>query len=179
MTPLLTVEDVHVSFTTRHGVVNALRGVSFAVDQGETLGIVGESGSGKSVTALAVMRLLDRAGRVTSGRIRFRGEDITAAGRSVMQPLRGAAMSMIFQNPRAALNPIRPIGDQIADVLRAHNDISRRQASSQALELLEAVRIRDARERLSAYPHELSGGHVPKGHDRHGNRLRTEPFDRR
>ena len=158
MTPLLTVEDVHVSFTTRHGVVNALRGVSFAVDQGETLGIVGESGSGKSVTALAVMRLLDRAGRVTSGRIRFRGEDITAAGRSVMQPLRGAAMSMIFQNPRAALNPIRPIGDQIADVLRAHNDISRRQASSQALELLEAVRIRDARERLSAYPHELSGG---------------------
>ena len=158
MTPLLTVEDVHVSFTTRHGVVNALRGVSFTVDQGETLGIVGESGSGKSVTALAVMRLLDRAGRVTSGRIRFRGEDITAAGRSVMQPLRGAAMSMIFQNPRAALNPIRPIGDQIADVLRAHNDISRRQASSQALELLEAVRIRDARERLSAYPHELSGG---------------------
>jgi peptide/nickel transport system ATP-binding protein len=158
MTPLLAVEDVHVSFTTRHGVVNALRGVSFTVDQGETLGIVGESGSGKSVTALAVMRLLDRAGRVTSGRIRFRGEDITAAGRSVMQPLRGAAMSMIFQNPRAALNPIRPIGDQIADVLRAHNDISRRQASSQALELLEAVRIRDARERLSAYPHELSGG---------------------
>lgn len=158
MTPLLTVEDVHVSFTTRHGVVNALRGVSFAVDQGETLGIVGESGSGKSVTALAVMRLLDRAGRITSGRIRFRGEDITAAGRSVMQPLRGAAMSMIFQNPRAALNPIRPIGDQIADVLRAHNDISRRQANSQALELLEAVRIRDARERLSAYPHELSGG---------------------
>ncbi|MBJ7251891.1 MAG: ABC transporter ATP-binding protein [Acetobacteraceae bacterium] len=158
MTPLLAVEDVHVSFTTRHGVVNALRGVSFAVDQGETLGIVGESGSGKSVTALAVMRLLDRAGRVTSGRIRFRGEDITAAGRSVMQPLRGAAMSMIFQNPRAALNPIRPIGDQIADVLRAHNDISRRQANSQALELLEAVRIRDARERLSAFPHELSGG---------------------
>lgn len=158
MTPLLSVEDLQVSFSTRHGVVNALRGVSFTLDQGETLGIVGESGSGKSVTALAVMRLLDRAGRVTAGRIRFRGEDITAASRSIMQPLRGAAMSMIFQNPRAALNPIRPVGDQIADVLRAHKDISRRQARDQALELLEAVRIRDAQERLSAYPHELSGG---------------------
>jgi len=158
MTPLLAVDDLHVSFTTRRGVVNALCGVSFTVDQGETLGIVGESGSGKSVTALAVMRLLDRAGRVTAGRIRFRGEDITAAGRSIMQPLRGAAMSMIFQNPRAALNPIRPIGEQISDVLRAHRDISRKDATSQALELLEAVRIRDARERLSAYPHELSGG---------------------
>jgi peptide/nickel transport system ATP-binding protein len=135
-----------------------LRGVSFTLDQGETRGIVGESGSGKSVTALAVMRLLDRAGRVTAGHIRFRGEDITAASRSIMQPLRGAAMSMIFQNPRAALNPIRPVGDQISDVLKAHKDISRREARDQALELLEAVRIRDARERLAAYPHELSGG---------------------
>lgn len=158
MTPLLSVEDLKVSFSTRHGVVHALRGVSFTLDQGETLGIVGESGSGKSVTALAVMRLLDRAGRVTAGHIRFRGEDITAASRSIMQPLRGAAMSMIFQNPRAALNPIRPVGDQISDVLKAHKDISRREARDQALELLEAVRIRDARERLAAYPHELSGG---------------------
>ena len=158
MTPLLSVEDLQVSFSTRHGVVNALRGVSFTLDQGETLGIVGESGSGKSVTALAVMRLLDRAGRVTAGRIQFRGEDITAASRSIMQPLRGAAMSMIFQNPRAALNPIRHVGDQISDVLKAHKDISRREARDQALELLEAVRIRDAGERLSAYPHELSGG---------------------
>ena len=158
MTRLLSVENLHVSFATRHGVVQALNGVSLELDAGETLGIVGESGSGKSVTALAIMRLLDRAGRVTAGRISFRGQDITAAGRSIMQPLRGAAMSMIFQNPRAALNPIRAIGDQIADVLRAHNDISKREARDQALALLESVRIRDAAARLSAYPHELSGG---------------------
>lgn len=158
MKKLLSVEDLHVSFTTRNGVVPALRGISLAVDAGETLGIVGESGSGKSVTALAVMRLLDRAGRVTAGRIFFQGQDITYAGRSIMQPLRGAAMSMIFQNPRAALNPIRPIGDQIADVLAAHNNISKREARSRALSLLDAVRIRDASTRLSAYPHELSGG---------------------
>lgn len=158
MTRLLSVENLHVSFATRHGVVQALNGVSLELDAGETLGIVGESGSGKSVTALAIMRLLDRAGRVTAGRISFRGQDITAAGRSIMQPLRGAAMSMIFQNPRAALNPIRAIGDQIADVLRAHNDISKAEARSQALALLESVRIRDAAARLAAYPHELSGG---------------------
>lgn len=158
MKKLLSVEDLHVSFTTRNGVVPALRGISLAVDAGETLGIVGESGSGKSVTALAVMRLLDRAGRVTAGRIFFQGQDITYAGRSIMQPLRGAAMSMIFQNPRAALNPIRPIGDQIADVLAAHNNISKREARSRALSLLDAVRIRDASTRLSAFPHELSGG---------------------
>jgi ABC-type antimicrobial peptide transport system ATPase subunit len=110
MTPLLSVEDLKVSFSTRHGVVHALRGVSFTLDQGETLGIVGESGSGKSVTALAVMRLLDRAGRVTAGHIRFRGEDITAASRSIMQPLRGAAMSMIFQTRAPRLIPSGPLG---------------------------------------------------------------------
>ena len=155
---LLQVEDLSVDFATRNGVVRALRGVSLQVAAGETFGIVGESGSGKSVTAFCVMRLLDRAGKVSGGRIRFRGQDITHAGRRVLAPLRGAAMSMIFQNPRAALNPIRPIGLQIADALRAHEPLLVSEARDRALELLEAVRIRDPVQRLAAFPHELSGG---------------------
>jgi len=156
--PLLAIDDLKVTFSTRNGLVEALKGVSLTLDAGETLGIVGESGSGKSVTAFSVMQLLDRAGRITNGRITFRGQDITRASRSMLQPLRGAAMSMIFQNPRAALNPIRTVGLQIADVLRAHEPLSAREARERALKLLEAVLIRDPEDRLDAYPHELSGG---------------------
>jgi peptide/nickel transport system ATP-binding protein len=155
---LLEIADLRVDFATRRGVVPALRGVDLAVAPGETLGVVGESGSGKSVTALAAMGLLDRAGRITGGHIRFRDQDITAAPRAVLRPLRGSALSMIFQNPRAALNPIRPVGLQIVDALRAHRELSRAAARTRALELLEAVRFRDAARRLDAYPHELSGG---------------------
>ncbi len=157
-TPLLEVENLRVSFATRRGTVEALRGVSFSVPSGGVLGIVGESGSGKSVASLAVMGLLDRAGRVTGGQIRFDGRDITHASTSELRRLRGAALSMIFQNPRAALNPIRPIGLQIADVLRAHRPLSVTEARARAVELLEAVRIRDAARRADAFPHELSGG---------------------
>jgi peptide/nickel transport system ATP-binding protein len=156
--PLLAIEDLKVTFSTRNGLVEALKGVSLTLDAGETLGIVGESGSGKSVTAFSVMRLLDRAGRITNGRIAFRGEDITGASRAILQPLRGAAMSMIFQNPRAALNPIRTVGLQIADVLRAHQPLSAAEARDKALHLLESVLIHDPVARLDAYPHELSGG---------------------
>ncbi len=156
--PLLTIDDLKVTFSTRNGLVEALKGVSLRLDAGETLGIVGESGSGKSVTAFSVMQLLDRAGKITKGRICFRGQDITRASRTMLQPLRGAAMSMIFQNPRAALNPIRMVGLQIADVLRAHEALSAPEARAKALKLLEAVLIRDPEERLDAYPHELSGG---------------------
>jgi peptide/nickel transport system ATP-binding protein len=155
---LLQVEDLRVSFSTRNGTVDALHGVSFALDRGETLGIVGESGSGKSVTSLAVMRLLDRAGRIAGGRVLFQGRDITRAGAGDLRSLRGAALSMIFQNPRAALNPIRTVEQQIVDVLRAHRSISAAAARSQALELLRAVRIRDPEQRLHAFPGELSGG---------------------
>ncbi|WP_419899618.1 ABC transporter ATP-binding protein [Roseomonas sp. USHLN139] len=157
-TPLLQVQDLEVSFATRRGDVAALRGASFALDPGEVLGLVGESGSGKSVTALAAMGLLDKAGRVTGGSIHFDGRDITRAGAHVLRPMRGAAFSMIFQNPRAALNPIRSIGAQLADALRAHRDLSSRAARDQALALLEQVRIRNAGQRLEAFPHELSGG---------------------
>ncbi len=155
---LLDVQDLQVSFSTRHGTVQALHRVGFSLAAGETLGIVGESGSGKSVTSLAIMRLLDRAGRITGGRVTFQGRDITRAGYGDLRRLRGAAMSMIFQNPRAALNPIRSIGQQIADVLLAHRRISASAARAQALDLLRAVMIRDPEQRLSAYPGELSGG---------------------
>ncbi len=155
---LLEIADLRVNFSTRSGTVEAVRGVSLALAAGETLGIVGESGSGKSVTAYAVTQLLDRAGRIESGRILFRGRDITRAAQGDMRALRGAAMSMIFQNPRAALNPIRSVGQLLVDAVRAHADLSAAQAKSRALELLHAVRIRNPEERLSAYPHELSGG---------------------
>jgi peptide/nickel transport system ATP-binding protein len=155
---LLQVDDLRVSFSTRNGIVDALRGVSFAVDAGQTLGIVGESGSGKSVTSLSIMRLLDRAGRIAGGRVLFQGRDITRAGPGELRTLRGAALSMIFQNPRAALNPIRTVEQQIIDVLRAHRRISGSEARTQVLELLRAVRIRDAEQRLHAFPGELSGG---------------------
>ena len=158
MKPLLHVEGLRVAFSTRHGTVDALHGIDLTLHRGETLGIVGESGSGKSVTALAAMRLLDRAGRVTGGRILFDGQDVAGLGPADLRRLRGAAMSMIFQNPRAALNPIRPVGDAIADVLAAHGNPTRAEARAQALDLLRAVRIREPEARLRAYPHELSGG---------------------
>jgi peptide/nickel transport system ATP-binding protein len=155
---LLQVEDLRVSFSTRNGRVDALHGISFALEAGQTLGIVGESGSGKSVTSLAIMRLLDRAGRIAGGRVTFKQRDITKAGAGELRSLRGAAMSMIFQNPRAALNPIRSVGQQIVDVLRAHRPIPASAARLIALELLRAVQIRDPEQRLHAYPSELSGG---------------------
>ena len=155
---LLALRDLHVNFSTRRGLVEAVRGVSLSLDQGEMLGLVGESGSGKSVTGFAITRLLDTAGRITAGNIRFRGQDITKISSGDFRDLHGAAMAMIFQNPRAALNPIRGIGEQIADALLAHKPISRGEARAEALQLLRAVQIRDPEKRLSAYPHELSGG---------------------
>src|SRR6202042_3093753 len=115
--PLLQIEDLHVTFSTRRGPVEAVRGVTLAVEPGEMLGLVGESGSGKSVTGFATTRLLDPAGKGTPGKILFRGQDITKLAGEDLRHLQGAAMSMIFQNPRAALNPIRAVGRQIADAI--------------------------------------------------------------
>jgi ABC-type glutathione transport system ATPase component len=156
--PLLRIEDLHVTFSTRQGLVEAVRGVTLSLASGEMLGLVGESGSGKSVTGFATTRLLDAAGRVTRGRILYRGQDITRIPDSDFRVLHGPAMSMIFQNPRAALNPIRAIGLQIADAILSHKRMSKEGASEEALELLRAVQIRDPETRMSAYPHELSGG---------------------
>jgi peptide/nickel transport system ATP-binding protein len=155
---LLQVEDLEVTFSTRRGLVKAVRGVTLALEPGEMLGLVGESGSGKSVTGFAVTGLLDKAGRIASGRILFRGQDVVRASRDDLRTLHGAAMAMIFQNPRAALNPIRAVGRQIADAILAHRRLSRQEARAEALSLLRAVQIRDPERRMEAYPHELSGG---------------------
>src|SRR3954464_9286718 len=118
--PLLEIRDLTVEFATRRGTVKAVQHVDISVAKGETLGIVGESGSGKSVTSYAVMRILDRAGTIAEGSVMFSGIDVKAASEAAMRDLRGREVSMIFQNPRAALNPIRKVGDQIEDVLRQH-----------------------------------------------------------
>ena len=156
--PLLDIEDLRVEFATRRGVVTAVRSVSLALAKGETLGIVGESGSGKSVTSYAVMRILDRAGRIVSGAIRYGSLALQEADEATMADLRGREISMIFQNPRAALNPIRPVGKQIEDVLIRHAQATTDNARAKAIEALERVRIRDAARRYHAYPFELSGG---------------------
>ncbi|WP_281683810.1 dipeptide ABC transporter ATP-binding protein [Thalassobaculum salexigens] len=154
----LDVQDLSVSFSTRRGTVDAVRGVSFSLAKGETLGIVGESGSGKSVSSYAVMRILERSGRIAGGRITFDGIDLTAMSDREMRELRGREISMVFQNPRAALNPIRKVGHQIEDVLRRHNRATRSTAKAKAIEALRAVRIADPEARYDAYPFELSGG---------------------
>ncbi|MGY4173883.1 dipeptide ABC transporter ATP-binding protein [Bradyrhizobium sp. USDA 4529] len=157
--PLLDVSDLTVEFTTRRGIVRAVQHVNISVGKGETVGIVGESGSGKSVTSYAVMRILDRAGRIAEGSVMFSGIDVKSASESQMRDLRGREVSMIFQNPRAALNPIRKVGHQIEDVLRQH--VQQAQVTDRgetAIEALEQVKIARARERYHAYPFELSGG---------------------
>jgi peptide/nickel transport system ATP-binding protein len=156
--PLLDIHDLTVEFATRRGTVRAVEQVDLSLAKGETVGIVGESGSGKSVTSYAVMRILDRAGRIANGTVHFTGLDLCAAGESQMRDLRGREISMIFQNPRAALNPIRKVGRQIEDVLLQHAQADRGQVAEKAIEILDSVKIARPRERYHAYPFELSGG---------------------
>jgi peptide/nickel transport system ATP-binding protein len=157
--PLLDVRDLTVEFQTRRGIVRAVQHVDVSVAKGETLAIVGESGSGKSVTSYAVMRILDRAGKIAEGSVYFTGLDIRDASEDEMRNLRGREMSMIFQNPRAALNPIRKVGHQIEDVLRQHAQVDASgMLADRAIEILDQVKIARPRERYHAYPFELSGG---------------------
>ncbi len=157
--PLLKVEDLVVEFRTRHGTATVLNQVSFEVRDGEVLGIVGESGCGKSMTSLAIMGLVPGPnGRIAGGRIQFRGEDLTKMGEAQLQAIRGASISMIFQEPMTSLNPVFTIGEQIAETLRLHEVLSRRAARERALDMLRAVQIPAAENRLDCYPHELSGG---------------------
>jgi len=156
--PILAVEDLSVEFRTRSGIVKVLDQVSFHVHKGEMVALVGESGSGKSVTAFAVMGILDQAGTVTNGHARFSGLDLLAAEPAALAELRGRDLSMIFQNPRAALNPIRPIGKQIGDVLMRHAGLRRADTPDAAIRMLAKVGIPDPARRTKAYPFELSGG---------------------
>ncbi|WP_425092328.1 dipeptide ABC transporter ATP-binding protein [Tropicimonas sp. S265A] len=155
---MLSIKDLSVGFRTRKGDVEAVRGISFNVAKGETLGIVGESGSGKSVTSYALMRILDAGGEIRAGDVTYAGMDLRRASERDMRDIRGREISMIFQNPRAALNPIRRVGHQIEDVLTRHAKATRQDAKEKAIAALEAVKINDAAARYEAYPFELSGG---------------------
>ncbi len=156
--PMLRVEHLTVTFETASDPVVAVDDVSFSIAQGETLGLVGESGSGKSVTAFAILRLLQPPGRITGGRVLFQGRDLLALSEREMREVRGAGISLIFQEPMTALNPVIRVGDQIAEALTVHGKASRRDARARAVELLDAVRIPDAARRVRDYPHQLSGG---------------------
>jgi oligopeptide/dipeptide ABC transporter ATP-binding protein len=155
---LLAVEHLTTVFDTTRGAVPAVNDVSFEIRTGETLGLVGESGSGKSVTALSIMRLVQRPGRIAGGRLLFKGRDLMALSESAMREVRGAEISLIFQEPMTALNPVFTIGDQIAETLLVHGRVARRGAKAKAIELLDAVRIPQAASRVGDYPHQLSGG---------------------
>ncbi|MEV6926074.1 ABC transporter ATP-binding protein [Dactylosporangium sp. NPDC051485] len=157
-TPLLEVEDLHVEFHARQGRVRAVRGLSYQVDRGESLGLVGESGSGKSVSALAILGLLPRAASVTAGRIRFQGRDLVGLPERQLRAIRGRSLALIFQDPLSSLNPVLTIGRQITEQLRAHRIATGRAARDRAVELLERVGIPDASRRVGQYPHQLSGG---------------------
>ena len=156
--PALNVEGLSVEFRTRSGIVRALDNVSFTIAKGETMALVGESGSGKSVTAYAVLGILDPAARITGGTAIFGGLDLLSAKPNQLADVRGREIAMIFQNPRTALNPIRPVGRQIADVLIRHGNVPGRGAPAQAVEMLRAVGITDPARRAKAYPFEMSGG---------------------
>ena len=155
---LISVQDLHTSFFTESGEVKAVNGVSFNLDPGEILGIVGESGSGKSVTAYSIMQILANTGRITEGRILYKGEDISAYSEKQMQSFRGKCCSIIFQDPMTSLNPVFTIGSQLKEAIVLHTDKKGSEATARAIELLELVGINEPHKRIKQYPFELSGG---------------------
>lgn len=157
--PLLEVENLQVEFRTRDGVAKAVNGVSYSLEEGETLAVLGESGSGKSVTAQAIMGILDSPpGYVTGGAVRFRGQDLLALPEDERRAYRGRSISMVFQDALSSLNPVFTVGWQIAEMFRVHDGMSKKDARRKAIELMEKVRIPAARDRVDDYPHQFSGG---------------------
>ncbi|MEM5472877.1 ABC transporter ATP-binding protein [Hoeflea sp. AS60] len=157
--PLLSVRDLEIAFRIGDSDVPVVRDLSFDVHHGETLGIVGESGCGKSITALSLMGLIPTPpGRISRGQILFQGEDLVQAGETRLRQIRGREISMVFQEPMTSLNPVFTIGEQIAETVRAHFSVSRREARDRAIEMLRLVEIPAAEKRVDNYPHQLSGG---------------------
>ncbi|HTG46487.1 MAG TPA: ABC transporter ATP-binding protein [Actinomycetota bacterium] len=156
--PLLEVKDLHVHFPTDDGLVKAVDGISYSIQPGETLGIVGESGSGKSVSSLTVMGLVTRKQADISGDVVFEGQELLDLPADEMRKIRGAKISMIFQDPMTSLHPYYRVGDQIAEAILQHRDVSKKEAFAQAVEMLDRVRIAQPKDRARQYPHEFSGG---------------------
>ncbi|MCH7611202.1 MAG: ABC transporter ATP-binding protein [Chloroflexi bacterium] len=159
MKELLRIEDLQTRFYTRDGVVHAVNGVSYSIDEGEILGVVGESGCGKSVHALSILRLIpDPPGRIESGEVWFDGKDLLTVSDEEIRRVRGGQLAMVFQDPMSSLNPAMTVGFQIVEALRLHLDMTERQAKERTTELLTTVGIPDAKNRLDDYPHQFSGG---------------------
>ena len=156
---LLEVRDLHVDFHTRDGVVKAVNGVNYSVEAGETLAVLGESGSGKSVTAQAIMGILDMPpGRIPKGEILFQGTDMLTMSKEERRKIRGAKIAMIFQDALSSLNPVLSVGYQLGEMFRVHQGLSRKAAKAKAIELMDRVKIPAAKERVNDYPHQFSGG---------------------
>ena len=158
MAHLLEVQDLRTYFPTRAGLVKAVDGVSFHIDEGELLGLVGESGSGKSITAVSVMRLISPPGKIAGGSIKFKGEELLGASDERMREIRGNDIAMIFQDPMTSLNPVYTVGEQIAEALRLHRKLDRKAAWAAAIEAMKEVSIPSPDRRANDYPHQLSGG---------------------
>jgi oligopeptide transport system ATP-binding protein len=159
MTSLLQVEDLEVRFYTKDGEVQAVNGISYSMEQGDTLGLVGESGCGKSVSTMAMLRLIpEPPGKITGGRVLFEGRDLLKIKPNQMHEIRGSQIAVIFQDPMASLNPVMPIGTQIAESMQVNLGLEKRQALNEAIELLEYVGIPNAADRIRDYPHQFSGG---------------------
>ncbi|HEY6057124.1 MAG TPA: ABC transporter ATP-binding protein [Candidatus Limnocylindrales bacterium] len=156
--PLLEVRNLKTYFFTGDGTVKAVDGVSFAVDDGRTLGVVGESGCGKSITAMSILRLIGRPGRIVDGQILLNGRDLVGVSEDEIRDVRGNTISMIFQEPMTSLNPVYTCGDQIAETVALHLGLGRRESMDRAVEMLKLVGIPDAKRRAREYPHQLSGG---------------------
>src|SRR5512139_1084471 len=159
---LLEVKNLKTYSYTEDGIVKAVDGVDFSLKRGEVLGLVGESGCGKSVTSFSIMRLVGQPGRIVEGEILFEGRDLVHIPESEMTHMRGNRMSMIFQQPQSSLNPVYKIGDQVAEVLRIHQQMTKEQAWAKSVDLLRLVGIPDAEKKASAYPHEVSGGQAQR-----------------
>src|SRR2546425_4458126 len=158
MPHLLEVRNLQTHFPTRAGLVRAVNDVSFYLDRGELLGLVGESGCGKSITALSIMRLIAPPGRIVAGEIDFDGQSLLALSNAAMRAIRGNDIAMIFQDPMTSLNPVFTVGEQIAEALRLHRKLSRKDARKAAIDAMQEVAIPDSELRASDYPHQLSGG---------------------